>query len=98
MSRPFKKLFGFGPWRKGEELVLAIRQQGVEGFNAARAKNPQWKPDLSGASLAGVDLSVANVKGANLAAADLNGVIIDNLEMTDERARPRLEKRGAIVN
>lgn len=97
MSRAFKKLLGFGPWRKGEELVLAIRQQGVEGFNAARAKNPQWRPDLSTASLAGLDLSIANLKGAKLAEADLNGVIIDNLEMTDDRARPRLQKRGAIV-
>ncbi|MBN2471343.1 MAG: pentapeptide repeat-containing protein [Anaerolineae bacterium] len=98
MARPFKKLFGFGPWRKGVDLVLVIQQQGIERFNDARSKNPRWRPDFSGASLSGLDLSNANVKAANLVGADLNGVIIDNLEMDDERARPRLAKRGAIVD
>jgi uncharacterized protein YjbI with pentapeptide repeats len=98
MSRAFKKLFGFGPYRKGPDLVLVIQQKGVEGFNAARSKNRAWRPDFSGASLAGIDISIANLQGANLVGADLNGVIIDNLEMTDDRARPRLEKRGAVVS
>ncbi|GAB4572364.1 MAG: hypothetical protein Kow0077_11580 [Anaerolineae bacterium] len=98
MSRAFKKLFGFGPWRKGPELVAVIRLQGIEVYNHARSRNPGWRPDFSGASLAGLDLSRANVKGAIMITADLNGVIIDNLEMTDERARPRLKKRGAIVS
>ena len=97
MSRPFKKLFGFGPWRSGQDLVLVIQQQGIPAFNNARARNPAWRPDFSGASLTGMDLSLANLQAANLVKADLNGVLIDNLEMTDDRARPRLEKRGAIV-
>lgn len=97
MSRPFKKMFGFGPWRSGPDLVLVIQQQGIPRFNAARAKSPNWRPDFSGASLAGIEISLANLQGANLVGADLTGVLIDNLEMTDERARPRLEKRGAIV-
>lgn len=97
MSRPFKKLFGFGPWRKGTDLVDVIRRQGIERFNAARAKNPTWRPDFSGASLAGMDLTYANLKAANLVGADLEGVTVDNLKLSDERARRTLARRGAIV-
>ncbi len=97
MSRPFKKLFGFGPWRKGEELVFVIQDRGINAFNNARAKSPQWKPDFGRASLKGLDLSVANVKAANMVHANLDGVIVDNLELDDERARKALARRGAIV-
>ncbi len=97
MSRAFRKLFGFGPWYRGAALVEAIQRRGIDAYNAARAKNPGWRPDFNGGALRGLDLSQANVKGANMVAADLNGVTIDNLEMTDDRARTRLAKRGAIV-
>jgi len=97
MSRPFKKLFGLGPWRKGADLVNVIHEQGIERFNTARAKNPTWRPDFSGASLAGLDLSRANLKAANLVDADLDGVTVDNLKLNDERARRTLARRGAIV-
>ncbi len=97
MSRPFKKLFGFGPWRRGADLVDVIRKQGIEHFNAARAKNPGWRPDFSGASLAGLDLTQANLRAANLVGADLNDVTVDNLKLNDERARRTLARRGAIV-
>jgi uncharacterized protein YjbI with pentapeptide repeats len=98
MSRPFKKLFGFGPWRRGPELVLAIQQTSVEAFNRARAKNPQWRPDFRGASLRGIELGQANLKAANLVGADLDGAVVDNLALSDERARTALGRRGAIVN
>lgn len=97
MSRPFKKLFGFGPWHKGQELVFIIQDKGIAAFNHTRSKNPGWRPDFSGASLRGMDLSIANLKMADLISADLNGVIIDNLELNDERARKTLARRGAIV-
>ena len=97
MSRAFKKLFGFGPWYRGADLVLVIQQRSIESYNHARSGSPQWKPDFSGASLRGMDLSYANVKAANFVGADLDGVIIDNLEMNDERARVALARRGAIV-
>jgi hypothetical protein len=97
MSRAFKTMFGFGPWRKGQELVAVMLDKGIHAFNDARSRNPGWKPDFSGASLRGLDLSIANIRSANLVGADLNGVIIDNFEFEDERARPRLAKRGAIV-
>lgn len=97
MSRAFKKMFGFGAWIKGHELVFVMQEKGVEAYNAARSKNPNWRPDFSGASLKGIDLTTANIKAANMVSTDLNGVIIDNHEFSDERARPRLGKRGAIV-
>jgi uncharacterized protein YjbI with pentapeptide repeats len=97
MSRAFKKLFGLGSWYRGPELALVIQQRSIESFNHARSGSPQWKPDFRGASLRGMDLSYANIKAANFVGADLDGVIIDNLEMTDERARVALARRGAIV-
>ncbi len=97
MSRAFKKMFGFGPWRKGEDLVFIMRDRGVPAFNNARAKSPQWRPDFGTASLEGIDLSQANIKAANLKHANLEGVIVDNLALSDERARKALARRGAIV-
>jgi len=97
MSRAYKKLFGFGPYHKGEQLVFLIQNGGIESFNAARSKNPNWRPDFSGADLRGIDVSLANLQGANLSKASLDGVIVDNLEMSDERARRVLARRGAIV-
>lgn len=95
--RAFKKLFGFGPWHSGQDLVQLLHKQGIEAFNEARSKNPRWRPDFSGSSLQGLDLSVVNVKQANFVGASLDGVIVDNLALDDERARNTLERRGAIV-
>jgi uncharacterized protein YjbI with pentapeptide repeats len=97
MSRAFKKLFGFGPWRRGPELVIAIDEKGIEAFNNARARNPEWRPDFAGSSLRGMDVSLMNLKAANLVGAKLDGVVVDNLELSDERARTTLARRGAVV-
>jgi uncharacterized protein YjbI with pentapeptide repeats len=97
MSRAFKKLFGFGAWYKGQDLVRIMHDKGIAEYNKARAKNPNWHPDFSGASLQGLDLTTANIRAANMVNANLDGVTIDNFEFNDERARPRLAKRGAIV-
>ena len=95
--RAFKKLFGFGPWHSGQDLVQLLHKQGIEGFNQARSKNPRWRPNFSGGVMQGLDLSFANVKQANFVGADLEGVTIDNLALDDQRARTTLERRGAIV-
>ena len=97
MSRAFKKMFGFGAWIKGQNLAFVIEEKGVDAYNNARSKSPSWRPDFSGATLKGMDFTTANVKAANMVTANLNGIIIDNHEFSDERARPRLGKRGAIV-
>lgn len=97
MSRAFKKIFGFGPWRKGQELVIALQMHGVEAFNAARSRSIHWQPDFNGADLDGIDLSYANLRNAKLAGANYDGVIIDNLALEGERAKNSLKKRGALV-
>jgi uncharacterized protein YjbI with pentapeptide repeats len=97
MSRAFKTMLGLGPWRKGEELVFVIQEKGAAAFNKARSQNPQWRPDFGTADLKGVDLTDINLKAANLVKANLEGVIVDNLQLSDERARKTLARRGAIV-
>ncbi len=95
--RAFKTLFGLGPWLKGEALAHKLQEQGVEAFNKARSRNPQWQPDFRNADLRGMDLSLANLKNANLVGANVDGVILDNLELYGERARNALARRGAVV-
>jgi uncharacterized protein YjbI with pentapeptide repeats len=62
------------------EEHLALLRQGVDGWNAWKANNPEIRPDLSFATgkgliireakLSGVDLSRANLSRANLSRAD----------------------------
>jgi uncharacterized protein YjbI with pentapeptide repeats len=58
---------------------LKVLQQGVEAWNAWRAKEPSVRQDLRGpadlsqAYLVGVNLAEANLSGAKLASADLSG-------------------------
>lgn len=58
------------------EEHLDIIRQGVSAWNEWRKKNPEIKPDLSGAplllkNLSGADLSDANLTGANFTGANL---------------------------
>jgi uncharacterized protein YjbI with pentapeptide repeats len=60
---------------------LALLRQGVDVWNAWRAKEPSIVPDLvraylSGADLAGANLSGANLSGANLSGANLAGALV----------------------
>ncbi len=95
--RAFKKIFGLGPWIKGQALVWAIESKGAALFNNVRSKNPFWIPDFSGADLNHIDLSEANINNANFVGAQVDGVTIDNLELRGERALNTLRRRGAIV-
>src|SRR5260370_32134135 len=51
---------------------LSILKQGALSWNEWRKKNPDVRPDLYEAALAGADLRRANLAGANLAGAELN--------------------------
>jgi pentapeptide repeat protein len=50
---------------------VALLKQGVAAWNAWRDKNPDIRPDLSGADLSKANLSGANLSGADLSFADL---------------------------
>jgi uncharacterized protein YjbI with pentapeptide repeats len=52
---------------------VAILRKGVDAWNEWREKNPDIRPDLSGADLGGANLSKANLYGANLSDANLRG-------------------------
>jgi uncharacterized protein YjbI with pentapeptide repeats len=56
---------------------LALLDQGVEAWNAARRQAGDLPDlegaDLSGRSLAGIELFAANLRGANLQGSDLKG-------------------------
>jgi hypothetical protein len=51
---------------------LSILKQGMLPWNEWRKKNPDVRPDLQEAALAGADLRGANLAEANLAGAELN--------------------------
>jgi hypothetical protein len=75
---------------------VAILKQGVEAWNAWRAENPDIRPDLSGADLwkIGVTLVQANLSGANLSRANLTLEGLDfanlsNAELIDAQGRLR---------
>ena len=53
------------------EEHLRILKQGVEVWNQWRGKNPEVRPDLSGADLSDANLSETDLSGANLIGANL---------------------------
>ena len=62
---------------------LELLRQGVEAWNAWRAKEPSVRPDLSGADLSGANLSEANLSGANLSGADLSGADLSGANLSE---------------
>jgi uncharacterized protein YjbI with pentapeptide repeats len=65
---------------------LEILKQGVKVWNRWRRQNPQIKPnlaraDLAGLVLAGVDLREALLHRANLAGVNLNGANLENAQL-----------------
>ena len=69
---------------------VALLKQGVPAWNEWRLKNPDTRPDLSGADLRGdprdlvipVNLSGADLSGANLTGADLTGADLIVADLT----------------
>jgi len=55
---------------------VEILKQGVEVWNKWRMRNPDVKPDLSGANLSDALLSWANLRGADLSRANLIGAVL----------------------
>lgn len=59
-----------------EETHLATLKQGVHRWNRWRAAQAKTRPDLSNASLRGLDLAKADLSGADLRETDLRGTIL----------------------
>jgi uncharacterized protein YjbI with pentapeptide repeats len=62
---------------------LALLQQGVDVWNAWRAKEPSIRPDLSEANLRSADLRSADLIRANLKEANLNGANLSGANLTE---------------
>src|SRR5262249_29953383 len=78
---------------------LEILGQGVEVWNAWRAKEPSVRPDLSGADLAraelrGVNLAGATLMGTNLTTADLSGADLSDANLSGASLRPNFSSLG----
>jgi len=62
---------------------LAVLKRGVAAWNEWRAAQPAMRPDLSSASLRGLDLAKVDLSGADLRKADLRGTILSGAVLTD---------------
>src|SRR5262249_12262587 len=61
---------------------VALLKQGVAGWNAWRAKDPDIRPDLTEANLSEANLVGVNLIGANLREADLRAAILLGSDLT----------------
>jgi uncharacterized protein YjbI with pentapeptide repeats len=59
-----------------DDAHLAALMQGVGAWNAWRTMHAETRPDLSNASLRGLDLAEADLAGADLRGTDLRGTIL----------------------
>jgi uncharacterized protein YjbI with pentapeptide repeats len=59
-----------------DDAHLAVLTQGVGAWNAWRTAHAETRPDLSNASLRGLDLAEADLAGADLRGTDLRGTIL----------------------
>ena len=62
---------------------LAVLKRGVAAWNEWRAAQPAMRPDLSSASLRGLDLAKVDLSGADLRKVDLRGTILNGAVLTD---------------
>lgn len=62
---------------------LEILQQGVEVWNKWREENPEIVPDLSGADLSDLELSLANLSHCNLSEIELKGSILNETNLSN---------------
>jgi uncharacterized protein YjbI with pentapeptide repeats len=61
---------------------LKVLKQGTATWNKWREKNPEIRPDLSGADLTGVTLSKANLVGTDFSRAILTWADLDGADLT----------------
>lgn len=59
-----------------DDAHLALLKQGVDAWNGWRAAHADARPDLSNASLRGLDLAKVDLHGAELRETDLRGTIL----------------------
>src|SRR6516165_670681 len=63
-----------------DQAHLAALRHGADAWNKWRAGKPNLRPDLSGATLRGLDLAKAELAGADLRKADLRGTILRGVD------------------
>jgi uncharacterized protein YjbI with pentapeptide repeats len=56
-----------------DDALVALLRQGAEVWNEWRRKSLAPRPDLSGAVLAGMDLTKADLRRSNLSGSNLRG-------------------------
>jgi uncharacterized protein YjbI with pentapeptide repeats len=61
-----------------DDTHLAVLMQGVDAWNEWRAAHADIRPDLSNASLRGLDLAKVDLAGSNLGKTDLRGTILSD--------------------
>ena len=85
---------------------IVILKKGVDAWNEWRIKNPDIRPDLSGANLpraniSGADLSEAYLRGAILSGADLRRADLDGANLSradlDGANLSRADLKGAYL-
>ena len=59
-----------------DDAHLAVLKQGADAWNGWRAAHPDVRPDLSNASLRGLDLVKVDLSRADLRRTDLRGTIL----------------------
>lgn len=59
-----------------DDSHLAVLKQGMDAWNKWRTAHADIRPDLSNASLRGLDLAKADLAGANFRKTDLRGTIL----------------------
>ena len=65
-----------------DETHLAALNRGVDAWNEWRAAHAKIRPDLSNASLRGLDLAKADLPAADLHKTDLRGTILSGAVLT----------------
>jgi uncharacterized protein YjbI with pentapeptide repeats len=65
-----------------EKAHLALLKHGVNGWNEWRNAHAETRPELSNASLCGLDLANANLAGADLRKADLRGANLNGATLS----------------
>ena len=66
-----------------DDAHLAVLEQGVAAWNQWRLMHAAVRPDLSSASLRGLDLAKVDLIGANLRHADLRGTILSGAALME---------------
>jgi uncharacterized protein YjbI with pentapeptide repeats len=65
-----------------DETHLVVLKQGRDAWNEWRGVHANIRPDLSNASLRGLDLAKADLSGADLRKTDLRGTILSGAILT----------------